>query len=140
MSEDQLYQYIEEILSSDSKLTEELGKLSENITNTDGAMDEKLVDLMHSDTMILVGGLLSMIMLGLVFRSLCLRLSRDNSRKKLVRESLKQIAAHMDMVTKSMSNDLELPNSPKTVIRTYSGRGRLEETEPDYSKEKSDSL
>merc|ERR1712106_752607 len=96
--------------------------------------------LMHSDTMILVGGLLFMILLGLVFRSLCLRLSTDNTRKKKFREGLKQIAAHMDMVTQSMSNDLVLPNSPKTVMRTYSGRGGLSETEPDYSKGKRGSL
>merc|ERR1712106_168123 len=96
--------------------------------------------LMHSDTMILVGGLLFMILLGLVFRSLCLRLSTENTRKKKFREGLKQIAAHMDMVTQSMSNDLVLPNSPKTVMRTYSGRGGLSETEPDFSKEKRGSL
>merc|ERR1712106_453629 len=96
--------------------------------------------LMHSDTMILVGGLLFMILLGLVFRSLCLRLSTENTRKKKIREGLKQIAAHMDMVTQSMSNDLVLPNSPKTVMRTYSGRGGLSEAEPDYSKEKRGSL
>merc|ERR1712106_1188798 len=96
--------------------------------------------LMHSDTMILVGGLLFMILLGLVFRSLCLRLSTENTRKKKFREGLKQIAAHMDMVTQSMSNDLVLPNSPKTVMRTYSGRGGLSETEPDYSKEKRGSI
>jgi len=82
----------------------------------------------------------AMIVLGLVFRSLCLRLTREKSRKKLVRQGLKQIAAHMDMATRSMSNELELPNSPKTVMRTYSGRSRLAEPGPDFSKEKRDSL
>jgi len=107
-----------------------------NITQNDDGMGEKLDQLMHSDTMVLVVGLLAMIVLGLMFRSLCLRLSRDNSRKQLMREGLKQIAGHMDMVTRSMSNDLELPNSPKTVMRTYSGRCNIGETLP----EKRDSL
>jgi len=111
-----------------------------NITQNDDGMGEKLDQLMHSDTMVLVVGLLAMIVLGLMFRSLCLRLSRDNSRKQLMREGLKQIAGHMDMVTRSMSNDLELPNSPKTVMRTYSGRCNMGETLPEFNKEKRDSL
>merc|ERR1719347_1068367 len=95
---------------------------------------------MHSDTLILVIGLLVMILLGLIIRSLCLRLSRDNNRKKLMREGLKQIAAHMDFVTRSMSDDLELPNSPRTVLRTYSGRKSETESDCPYSKEKEASL
>jgi len=138
----------EDIAFLELQLDQQLKYLSElplngshvNGSETMSLMDEKIDHLMHSDTMILVGGLLAMIVLGLVFRSLCVRLTRENTRKKLVRESLKQIAIHMDMVTLSMSNNLELPNSPKTVIRTYSGRGRLADTEPDYSKEKRDSL
>merc|ERR1711955_90892 len=94
---------------------------SENKTNVHDGMSEKLDNLMHSDTMVLVIGLLVMILLGLIFRSMCLRFSRDNSRKKLMREGLKQIAAHMDVVTRSMSNNLEVPDSPRTVMRTYSG-------------------
>jgi len=111
-----------------------------NTTLNYGGMGDKLDHLMHSDTMILVVGMLAMIVIALLIRSLCLRLSKDNSRKQLMREGIKQIAGHMDLVTRSMSNDLELPNSPKKVIRTYSGRGRSEETEPDYSKEKRGSL
>jgi len=111
-----------------------------NITQNDDGMGEKLEQLMHSDTMVLVVGLLAMIVLGLMFRSLCLRLSRDNSRKQLMREGLKQIAGHMDMVTRSMSNDLELPNSPKTVMRTYSRRSSTGEMLPEFNKEKRDSL
>jgi len=87
-----------------------------NTTLNYGGMGEKLDHLMHSDTMILVVGMLAMIVIALLIRSLCLRLSKDNSRKQLMREGIKQIAGHMDLVTRSMSNDLELPNSPKKVI------------------------
>merc|ERR1712106_877311 len=111
-----------------------------NATQNYDGMSDKLEQLMHSDTMILVAGLIAMIVLGLVFRSICLRFSKDNSRKQLMREGMKQIAGHMDMVTRSMSNDLELPNSPKTVMRTYSGRGSFEETGTNFIKEKRDSL
>merc|ERR1712106_361608 len=57
-----------------------------------------------------------------------------------MREGLKQIAGHMDMVTRSMSDDLELPNSPKTVMRTYSRRSSTGEMLPEFNKEKRDSL
>jgi len=138
----------EDILSFELEFGQELRNFTRNLWNSSAenttpgheSMGCKMDHLMHSDTMILVGGLLFMILLGLVFRSLCLRLSTENTRKKNFREGLKQIAAHMDMVTQSMSNDLVLPNSPKTVMRTYSGRGGLTETEPDFSKEKRGSL
>jgi len=138
----------EEILSFELEFGQELRNFTHNLWNSSNenstplheSMGGKMDHLMHSDTMILVGGLLFMILLGLVFRSLCLRLSTENTRKKKFREGLKQIAAHMDMVTQSMSNDLVLPNSPKTVMRTYSGRGGLSETEPDFSKKKRGSL
>jgi len=104
--------------------------------NSNEGMSEKLDHLMHSDTLILVIGLLVMILLGLIIRGLCLRLSRDNNRKKLMREGLKQIAAHMDVVTRSMSDDLELPNSPRTVLRTYSGRKSDPESDSAHSKDK----
>merc|ERR1712224_961768 len=61
-----------------------------------------------------------MIIVGLAFRSACLRLTSKNTRKELVRQGLRQIGANMDHVTKAMSNDLHLPDSPRTVIRTYS--------------------
>jgi len=83
-------------------------------------VSSKMDHLLHSDTMILVAGLLLMIIVGLVFRSACLRLSSKNSRQELMRQGLRQIGANMDHVTKAMSNELHLPDSPKTVIRTYS--------------------
>jgi len=86
-------------------------------------INSKMDHLMHSDTMILIAGLVVMIFVGLAFRSICLRLSSKNNRKELVRGGLKEMARHMDHVTRAMSNDLELPDSPKTVIRTYSNYG-----------------
>jgi len=92
----------------------------------------KMHHLMHSDTLIVVVSLVVMIILGLVFRSLCLKLSSVNQRKERMRGGLKQIAEHMNYVTKSMSNDLELPDSPRAVIRTYSNYSRRgpEDTSP----------
>ena len=60
----------------------------------------KMHHLMHSDTLIVVVSLLVMIILGLVFRSLCLKLSSVNQRKERMRGGLKQIAEHMNYVTK----------------------------------------
>jgi len=84
----------------------------------------KMHHLMHSDTLIVVASLVVMIILGLVFRSLCLKLTSVNQRKARMRGGLKQIAEHMNYVTKSMSDDLELPDSPRAVIRTYSNYSR----------------
>merc|ERR1712106_356954 len=83
-------------------------------------VSSKMDHLLHSDTMILVAGLLLMIIVGLVVRSACLRLTSKNTRQELMRQGLRQIGANMDHVTKAMSNELHLPDSPKTVIRTYS--------------------
>lgn len=116
---------------------------TERLGNSEYDMADKMDKLMNSDTMILVVGLAVMILVGLVFRSLCLRLYEKNSRKELMRGGLKQMAAHMDHVTRAMTNDLELPDSPKAVIRTYSnygGKARVEETEDVHNKQKRDSL
>lgn len=43
-----------------------------------------------------------------------------------MRGGLRQLADHMNHVTRSMSNDLESPDSPKSVIRTYSNAARRE--------------
>jgi len=94
---------------------------SENHSEDD--ISSKMDHLMHSDTMILVAGLVVMIFVGLASRSICVRLTSKNQRKKLMRGGLKEMARHMDHVTRAMSNDLELPDSPKTVIRTYSNYG-----------------
>merc|ERR1739848_596922 len=61
---------------------------------------------MYSDTLIVVISLIIMIIVGLVFRTCCLK--------------------HTNHVTRSMSNDLESPDSPKSVIRTYSNAARRE--------------
>jgi len=91
----------------------------------------KMHHLMHSDTIIVVFSLVVMIMVGLVFRSLCMKLTSINQRKKRVRGGLKQIAESMNYVTRSMSNDLDVPDSPRSVLRTYSNRrGADPETSP----------
>jgi len=105
----------------------------------------KMHHLMHSDTIIVVLSLVFMIVLGLVFRSLCMKLASVNQRKERMRGGLKQIAEHMNYVTRSMSNDLELPDSPRAVIRTYSNYSRrgLEDTSsspPQRGAQHSDSL
>merc|ERR1711862_967953 len=82
----------------------------------------KMHHLMHSDTIIVVVSLVVMIMVGLVFRSLCMKLTSINKRKERVRGGLKQIAESMNYVTRSMSNDLDAPDSPRAVLRTYSNR------------------
>jgi len=84
----------------------------------------KMHHLMHSDTIIVVVSLFVMIVLGLVFRKCCMKLSTVNSRKKRIQGGLRQIGEHMNYVTRSMSNDLELPDSPRQVIRTYSNYGK----------------
>jgi len=100
----------------------------------------KMHHLMHSDTIIVVISLVVMILLGLVFRSLCMKLASINQRKERVRGGLKQIAEHMNYVTRSMSNDLELPDSPRAVIRTYSNRKGMDDTSPRRGEEHSNSL
>jgi hypothetical protein len=85
----------------------------------------KMMHLMHSDTMTVVIALIVMICVGLLFRSLCLRLTRDKTRKERIRGGLKALADHMNSVTRSMSNDPN-PDSPRAVMRTYSSYGRGE--------------
>jgi len=87
-------------------------------------MPTKIHHLMYSDTLIVVISLIIMIIVGLVFRTLCTKLTSCNQRKERVRGGLKALADHMNHVTRSMSDDLELPDSPKTVIRTYSNAAR----------------
>merc|ERR1719464_2456939 len=81
---------------------------------------------MYSDTLIVVISLIIMIIVGLVFRTCCLKLTKQRMSKQRVRGGLGQLADHMNHVTKSMSNDLESPDSPKSVIRTYSNAARRE--------------
>merc|ERR1719400_1106447 len=78
---------------------------------------------MYSDTLIVVISLIIMIIVGLVFRTCCLKLTKQRMSKQRVRGGLRQLADHMNHVTKSMSNDLE---SPESVIRTYSNAARRE--------------
>merc|ERR1712141_585460 len=81
---------------------------------------------MYSDTLIVVISLIIMIIVGLVFRTCCLKLAKQRLSKQRVRGGLRQLADHMNHVTRSMSNDLESPDSPKSVIRTYSNAARRE--------------
>ena len=60
----------------------------------------KMHHLMHSDTIIVVFSLVVMIMVGLVFRSLCMKLTSINQRKERVRGGLKQMAESMNYVTR----------------------------------------
>ena len=64
--------------------------------------------------------------LSTILRSCCLKLTQQRITKQRVRGGLRQLADHMNHVTKSMSNDLESPDSPKSVIRTYSNAARRE--------------
>jgi len=85
----------------------------------------RMTHLMHSDTMVVVVGLVVMIIIGLIFRYLCMRLTSQNTRKQRVRGGLRALADHMHTVTRSMSNDLmEGSDSPRAVMRTYSNYGR----------------
>merc|ERR1719150_2306401 len=81
---------------------------------------------MYSDTLIVVISLIIMIIVGLVFRTCCLKLTKQRVSKQRMRGGLRQLADHMNHVTRSMSNDLESPDSPKSVIRTYSNAARRE--------------
>jgi hypothetical protein len=119
------YLSVEKVQTDDTIDTTLLsGDLSVEYTNienySDNDMSSKMDHLMNSDTMILVAGMVLMILVGLAFRSICLRLSSKNTRKELVRGGLKEMARHMDHVTRAMSNDLDSPNSTRSVIRTYS--------------------
>ena len=60
---------------------------------------------------------------GLLFRSLCLRLTRDKTCRGRIRGGLKALAGHMNSVTRSMSNDPN-PDLSRAVMRTYSSYGR----------------
>merc|ERR1712045_382869 len=71
-------------------------------------MPTKIHHLMYSDTLIVVISLIIMIIVGLVFRTCCLKLTSCNQRKERVRGGLRQLADHMHHVTRSMANDLEL--------------------------------
>lgn len=85
----------------------------------------KMMHLMHSDTLIVVMALIVMIILGLLFRELMIRLTSQKSRKARMRGGLKQMAEHMHSVQRAMSGDLpEQHDSPKLVMRTYSNYGR----------------
>jgi len=110
-------------MDGEFKTKKELINDVENESEGDENMTTKMNHLMHSDTMILVVALFLMIVVGLVFRSLCMRLASKNSRKKQLRGGLKQLGENMNHVTRAMSNDLEVPNSPFSVIRTYSNNG-----------------
>jgi hypothetical protein len=92
----------------------------------------RMTHLMHSDTMIVVAALIAMIVLGLIFRSLCMRLTSKNNRKERIRGGLRAMAENMHVVTKSMCNDLEQEDAAKTVMRTSSNYGR---TRPGEKKE-----
>ena len=65
----------------------------------------KMHHLMHSDTIIVVVSLVVMIVVGLVFRSLCMKLTNINKRKQRVRGGLKQIAESMNYVTRYVDNN-----------------------------------
>lgn len=85
----------------------------------------KMMHLMHSDTLIVVLALIVMIIVGLLFRELMIRLTSQKSRKARMRGGLKQMAEHMHSVQRAMSGDLpEQHDSPKLVMRTYSNYGR----------------
>ena len=86
--------------------------------------ESKMMHMMHSDTITVVLSLVVMIALGLVFRSICNKVTSINERKARVRGGLKRMAESMNYVTRSMSNDLVLPNCPKAVMRTYSNMNR----------------
>ena len=60
--------------------------------------------------------------------------------KQRVRGGLRQLADHMNHVTRSMSNDLESPDSPKSVIRTYSNAARREGSVRHHQQDNSRSL
>ena len=72
----------------------------ENVDSDDDVEVDRLSKLIHSDTMILIGSLLVMILLGLILRSCFLKLARLRERKKRMRGGIRQIATHMDLVTK----------------------------------------
>merc|ERR1739842_173145 len=84
--------------------------------------ETKMNNFMHSDTIIVILSLVFMIILGLVFRSLMNKLTRMKQRKAKMRGGLKQMAESMQHVTRAMSNDLEILNCPKKVMRTYNMR------------------
>merc|ERR1719510_342163 len=93
---------------------------------------------MYSDTLIVVISLIIMIIVGLVFRTCCLKLAKQRVSKQRVRGGLRQLADHMNHVT--MSNDLESPDSPKSVIRTYSNAARREGSVRHHQQDNSRSL
>jgi len=110
-----------ESVDTTSAITEAvIDEVQDNHDHSDGEAESKMHSLMHSDTIILVVSLMAMIVLGLVFRSLCLKLASINQRKERMRGGLKQMAESMNYVTRAMSNDLELPNNANKVLRTYS--------------------
>jgi len=134
----------DDIVNTASDIVEDDSEYDDHHEYHDFSEDDaatKMHHLMHSDTIIVVFSLVVMIMVGLVFRSLCMKLTSINQRKERVRGGLKQIAESMNYVTRSMSNDLYIPDSPRSVIRTYSNynrRGTDEQTAP--SQENTDNL
>ena len=62
--------------------------------------ESKMKHMMDSDTIIVIVSMMAMIVLGLVFRSLFMKLTSINQRKNRLRGGLKQIAEHMNYVTR----------------------------------------
>ena len=79
--------------------------------------------------MILVAGLVGMIVVGLLFRSACIRLTSKKTRRELMRRGLRQMGSNMDTVTRAMSSELVSGDSPQAVIRTYSNYRERERKE-----------
>ena len=90
-----------ESVDTTSDISEDvLDEVHDNHDHSDGEVESKMHSLMHSDTIILVVSLMAMIVLGLVFRSLCIKLTSINKRKERMRGGLKQMAESMNYVTR----------------------------------------
>ena len=81
-----------------------LDEVQEDHESSDGEKESKMHHLMHSDTIIVVLSLVVMIVLALVFRSLCMKLASINQRKERMRGGLKQMAESMNYVTRWVDN------------------------------------
>ena len=99
MEGDEIVDTASEIVSDDSDYDDHHNHHEYHDYSEDDAAT-KMHHLMHSDTIIVVFSLVVMIMVGLVFRSLCMKLTSINQRKERVRGGLKQIAESMNYVTR----------------------------------------
>jgi len=67
---------------------------------------------LNTDTIVLVGSLIVMILIGLIFHRIISYLAKLRSRRRQYQRGLKQLGDHMHVVTRQLSNPASLSGTP----------------------------